>query len=47
MKDVKQDSDGATPYECLQCGRITTADDNPGACPDCGGEIRNRQTPLE
>jgi rubrerythrin len=47
MKDVEQHADAASPYECLQCGGVTVAEDNPGSCPDCGGEMRNRRTPLE
>lgn len=47
MRDVDQDPDGETPYECFECGRIVIAADNPATCPDCGGEMRNRRTPIE
>ncbi|MFC7228632.1 rubrerythrin-like domain-containing protein [Salinirubellus salinus] len=47
MIDVTADPDGETPYECFQCGQIIVAETPPGRCPDCGGEIRNRRTPIE
>jgi rubrerythrin len=47
MRDVDQGSDKETPYECFECGSIIVAEDNPTACPDCGGEMRNRRTPIE
>ncbi|WP_324665800.1 rubrerythrin-like domain-containing protein [Haloarcula sediminis] len=47
MRDVTQTPDEATPYECFECGTVVTAEDNPDPCPDCGGEMRNRQTPVE
>ena len=47
MRDVEQPRDGTTEYECLQCGIITGAEASPGRCPNCGGEMRNRQMPLE
>lgn len=47
MKDVEQDPDEETPYECFECGNIVLAENNPMTCPDCGGNMRNRRTPLE
>jgi len=47
MRDVEQDHDGETPYECFDCGRIVTATSQPETCPDCDGDMRNRQTPME
>lgn len=47
MRDVNQDPGGETPYECFECGNIIVTTDNPGQCPDCAGEMRNRRTPLE
>ncbi len=47
MRDVEQIPDEKSPYECFECGRIIIAVDNPTSCPDCGGDMRNRQTPLE
>ncbi|MFC4356486.1 rubrerythrin-like domain-containing protein [Halobium salinum] len=28
-------------YECLDCGHRTRSSTQPGACPDCGGEMKN------
>jgi rRNA maturation endonuclease Nob1 len=47
MRDVEQDHDEATPYECFACGKVITAESHPENCRDCGGEMRNRLTPLE
>ena len=47
MKDVKVDPNEESPYECFQCGTIVHSAANPDQCPDCGGEMRNRQVPLE
>jgi rubrerythrin len=47
MRDIEQDTEEASPYECFKCGNIVLAEDNPGQCPDCAGRLRNRQTPLE
>jgi hypothetical protein len=34
------ESDGVI-FECVACGARTEAASNPGACNDCGGEVRN------
>jgi len=47
MIDITHDPDTDRPYECFECGSIVTAADNPKRCPDCGGELRNRQMPIE
>jgi rubrerythrin len=47
MRDVDQQSGKETPYECFECGNIFVAENNPGTCPDCGGGMRNRRTPIE
>lgn len=47
MKDVEQDHDNETPYECFECGRILHSRSQPEQCPDCNGAVRNRQTPME
>jgi rRNA maturation endonuclease Nob1 len=47
MKDVDIDRDDELPYECFECGTIVFAENQSNACPDCGGELRNRQVPLE
>ncbi|ACV49466.1 rubrerythrin-like domain-containing protein [Halomicrobium mukohataei] len=47
MRDVNQEPEEETPYECFDCGTIVVTEDKPTACPECGGEIRNRLTPIE
>jgi len=47
MRDVDHDPNEASAYECFECGSIVVAEDDPGACPDCGGSLRNRRTPIE
>jgi rubrerythrin len=47
MRDVEQDHDRETPYECFECGTVILAESQPEHCPHCGGAMRNRQTPLE
>jgi len=47
MRDVTQSPDKETPYECFDCGNIVIAENQPEHCPDCGGEMRNRQMPFE
>jgi rubrerythrin len=47
MRDVDQHPEEESPYECFDCGTIIAAVTSPGACPDCGGEVRNRETPIE
>jgi rubrerythrin len=47
MRDVAQNTDAESPYECFECGSIVVAENNPGSCPDCAGSMRNRRTPIE
>ncbi|PSP61976.1 hypothetical protein BRC77_11420 [Halobacteriales archaeon QH_8_64_26] len=47
MYDTDSDSDGESTYECLNCGRIVTAESYPGTCSECGSEFRNRGTMIE
>jgi rRNA maturation endonuclease Nob1 len=47
MKDADIDPTVEHEYECFGCGNIVVAAGDPGSCPKCGGEMRNRQTPLE
>lgn len=47
MRDVEQDHNSETPYECFECGTIILAVSQPETCPDCGGAMRNRRTSLE
>lgn len=46
MKDVELDPDEESVYECFNCGTVVRAS-APVACPDCGADMRNRQTPIE
>lgn len=46
--DIEHDtSEIESEYECLQCGRIVTAETHPGECDECGGEFQNRAKSLE
>jgi len=47
MRDIDQMQTGESPYECFECGNVVLAENTPGQCPDCAGEMRNRQTPIE
>ncbi len=47
VKDVAYDPAEAGQYECFDCGAIITAIGTPGACPECGGEVRHRRTTIE
>lgn len=47
MKDIDYDPGDETPYECFECGTIVLEQDHPVTCPDCGGDMRHRRTPLE
>ena len=47
MRDVELIPGEESPYECFECGLIVFKETHPGTCPDCGEEMRNRQTPLE
>jgi len=47
MRDVDQNLAEESPYECFECGNVVVVEDNPGTCPDCAGEMRNRRTPIE
>ncbi|SIS08436.1 rubrerythrin-like domain-containing protein [Natronorubrum thiooxidans] len=47
-QDVENDtSDITSEYECLQCGKIVTAETNPGKCEACGGDFHNRAKSVE
>ncbi|GAB7090314.1 hypothetical protein JCM18237_05850 [Halorubrum luteum] len=49
MMDLPTDLETAdtTPYECFDCATIVDEADHPGACPNCGGTMRNRSLPIE
>ena len=46
MKDIYLDPDEESAYECFDCGTVVRAA-APESCPDCGADMRNRQTPIE
>lgn len=46
MIDIEHESDEDHRYECFDCGRIVVAE-SAVACPECGGELRNRKIPVE
>lgn len=47
MRDVEPDPDTDSEYECFRCGNVVVADTPPGECEKCGGQLRNRGTPIE
>jgi rubrerythrin len=47
MRDAEYDPNAERPYECFECGNLEVAAEDPGSCPECGGDMRNRRTPLE
>nr|WP_244510288.1 rubrerythrin-like domain-containing protein [Natronobacterium texcoconense] len=47
MRDVDYDPGEESVYECFECGTLITAATNPGECPNCGGDVRHRQTAIE
>lgn len=46
-KDSPAEQTAQSVYECFECGTVVEAGDEPATCPDCGGELRNRGTPME
>ena len=47
MRDAAYNPDLEREYECFDCGTIVPSADDPGLCPDCGAEMRDRHFPLE
>ena len=47
LRDVEYDPADKSRYECFNCGELVLAADNPGPCPNCGGEMRSQMTPIE
>ncbi len=47
MRDLDQDTAEERTYECFECGTVVSAASPPGECPECGGQMRNREMPLE
>ena len=45
-KDVPYNPGEESSYECFDCGTVVR-ETEPTRCPDCGGDMRNRRTPLE
>lgn len=45
--NADDDPETESTYECLQCGRLVTADQHPVDCPDCDGGMQNRAMSLE
>ncbi|NGM67913.1 rubrerythrin-like domain-containing protein [Natronolimnobius sp. AArcel1] len=46
MKDVYFDPREESSYECFECGTVVNTA-TPKSCPNCGADMRNRQTPIE
>ncbi len=46
-RDVPSELGGERAYECYVCGATCVASDSPGACPECGADMRNRGAPME
>jgi len=46
MKDIQLNPDEESSYECFDCGTVVRAMAS-ARCPDCGADMRNRQTPIE
>ncbi|ADQ66515.1 rubrerythrin-like domain-containing protein [Halogeometricum borinquense] len=46
-KDSPAEAAEQSTYECFECGTVLGNDSSLATCPDCGGELRNRGTPLE
>nr|WP_241430870.1 rubrerythrin-like domain-containing protein [Natronolimnohabitans innermongolicus] len=47
MRDIEYDPADESAYECFNCGTIVQATTNPGTCPNCGSDMRHRQTSIE
>ena len=47
MRDAEYDPDAEREYECFDCGDIVASNEDPGLCPQCGAEMRDRHYPLE
>lgn len=47
VKDVEYDPSEEGQYECFECGAVVAAIGTPGACPECGSELRHRRTTIE
>lgn len=47
MHDIEDDPETESSYECMCCGNVVVAVDNPAECPECGCGVRNRAMSLE
>lgn len=45
MVEREADVDPPHTYECYECSRRVTAEEQPVECPDCGGRMRNVSKP--
>lgn len=46
-RDTGYDEETPFTYECVDCGHRIEADERPGECPECGGEMQNISVPRE
>ena len=46
-RDVPSELGGERTYECYVCGETRVGSVAPGACPNCGADMRNRGAPME
>ncbi|WP_254535275.1 rubrerythrin-like domain-containing protein [Halomarina litorea] len=44
-QEVCDEPDGPFTYVCNDCGKRIEADNSPGKCPECGGELENISKP--
>jgi rubrerythrin len=47
MRDRDYDPDAVREYECFDCGKIVESSDDPGLCPVCNTEMRDRHFGME
>lgn len=47
IRDVPYDPNDERTFECFECGSIIQTVGSPGSCPQCGGSVRHRGTPIE
>lgn len=47
VQDIEYDPGDERAFDCVDCGTIVTAADNPGECPTCAETLENRTLPIE